>query len=75
MSDRRNFISFSVDFLFNTTYEATDDMTISVLLTYLNAAMPLDKHEDFDTSEVTKAAVAMHEKGKIAFEGDVLRRL
>lgn len=62
-----------MDYLFATTYESSDDMTISALLTYLNAAMPPDKHEDFDTSEVVKAAVALQEKGHIAFEGDMLR--
>ncbi|KDQ26273.1 hypothetical protein PLEOSDRAFT_1077315 [Pleurotus ostreatus PC15] len=48
-------------------------MTISSLLTYLNAAMPPDKHEDFDTSEVVKAVAAFKEKGKVIFEGDTLR--
>lgn len=69
----KNFIFASVDHLFATTYESSDDMSISALLTYLNAAMPQDKHEDFDTSEVIKAASALQEKGRIAFEGDMLR--
>ncbi|TFK37321.1 hypothetical protein BDQ12DRAFT_156071 [Crucibulum laeve] len=72
-SGRKHFIFASVDYLFATTYESTDDMSISALLTYLNAAMPQDKHEDFDTSEVVKAAAAMQEKGRILFEGDMLR--
>jgi hypothetical protein len=71
----KQFIAASIDHLFRTTYECTDDMTVSWLLAYLNAAMPPDKHEDFDTSEVTKAAVALHERGRIIFEGDVLRRM
>jgi hypothetical protein len=55
-------------------------MTISALLTFLNAAMPPDKHEDFDTAEVVKAAAAIKERGSgiggrgnIVFEGDMLR--
>jgi len=48
-------------------------MSISALLAYLNAAMPQDKHEDFDTSEVARAVAAMKEKGRIIFEGDMLR--
>jgi hypothetical protein len=48
-------------------------MSISALLAYLNAAMPPDKHEDFDTSEVARAVAAMKEKGKVVFEGDMIR--
>ena len=48
-------------------------MSISTLLTYLNAAMPVDKYEDFDTSEVVKGVVALEEKGKVKFEGDMVR--
>jgi hypothetical protein len=48
-------------------------MSVSTLLSYLNAAMPIDKFEDFDTSEVIKAAVALQDKGKILIEGDMLR--
>lgn len=59
-----------------TTYETSDDMTISALLTFLNAAMPPDKHEDFDTAEVVKAVAALTKErggGSIVFEGDMLR--
>jgi len=59
--------------LFNSTYEPTDELTIAALVTYLNAALPPDKHEDFDTAEVTKAAMAMQTRGHFVFEGDVLR--
>lgn len=60
--------------MFSTTFErGTDDMTVSALLAYLNAAMPADKHEDFDTTEVARALAALKEKGRIVFEGDVLR--
>jgi hypothetical protein len=62
-----------------TTYETSDDMTISALLTFLNAAMPPDKHEDFDTAEVVKTVAALTKErggdggGGIVFEGDMLR--
>ena len=48
-------------------------LTIASLVTYLNAAMPPDKHEDFDTGEVTKAAMALQSRGQFVLEGDVLR--
>lgn len=70
---RRTFISASVSYLFATTYESSDDMSISALLTYLNAAMPQDKHEDFDTTEVVKGVTALQERGRIVLEGDILR--
>ncbi|KAN0088339.1 hypothetical protein V8E55_005396 [Tylopilus felleus] len=70
---RMNFIFSSIAYLFMVTYESTDDMTISSLLTHLNAAMPPDKHEDFDTAEVAKAVAALSDKGDIIFEGDTLR--
>jgi hypothetical protein len=52
-------------------------MSVSALLTYLNAAMPTDKHEDFDTGEVARAAgaLAAREKERYALEGDMLRLL
>ena len=61
--------------LFTTTYKSSDDLTISALLIYLNAAMPSDKHEDFDTTEVVKAVVTLQDQGEISFEGDTLRLL
>ncbi|KXN83521.1 hypothetical protein AN958_01345 [Leucoagaricus sp. SymC.cos] len=70
---RRAFISVSVSYLFATTYESTDDMSISALLTYLNAAMPQDKHEDFDTTEVVKGVTALQDKGKVVLQGDNIR--
>jgi len=48
-------------------------MAISSLLAYLNAAIPLDKHEDFDTAEVAKAVALLQDRGDIIFEGDLLR--
>lgn len=70
---RLEFAFKSVRYLFKTTYERSDDLTIATLVTYLNAAIPPDKHEDFDTTEVTKAAIALHERGDFVLEGDTLR--
>ena len=50
-------------------------MTVSALLTFLNAAMPPDKHEDFDTTELVKVVAALHERGQVLFEGDSIRRV
>lgn len=72
---RIEFISRSVQYLFRTTYDHTDELTIAALVTYLNAAIPPDKHEDFDTTEVTKTAMVLRERGEFSFEGDVLRML
>lgn len=72
-SGRTSFIYSSIAYLFMTTYEPKDEMTISSLLAYLNAAIPLDKHEDFDTAEVAKAVALLQERGDIIFEGDLLR--
>lgn len=63
----------AVSHLFSSTYEPSDELTIASLVTYLNAAMPPDKHEDFDTAEVTKAAMALQARGQFVLEGDVLR--
>lgn len=70
---RIEFISRSVQYLFRTTYDHTDELTIAALVTYLNAAIPPDKHEDFDTTEVTKTAMVLRERGEFSFEGDILR--
>ncbi|KAI0075320.1 hypothetical protein K474DRAFT_1709125 [Panus rudis PR-1116 ss-1] len=70
---RLDFAFASVRHLFKTTYSRADDLTIATLVAYLNAAMPPDKHEDFDTKEVTKAAMALHERGDFVLEGDVIR--
>ena len=48
-------------------------MRVSALLAYLNAAMPPDKHEEFDTAEVARAVGALAGRGRVVFEGDVLR--
>jgi hypothetical protein len=49
-------------------------MSVSTLLTFLNAAMPQDKHEDFDTGELVRAVAEFHQQGHVLFEGDILRR-
>ncbi|OCH96286.1 hypothetical protein OBBRIDRAFT_787362 [Obba rivulosa] len=72
-SGRLDFVFRSARHLFKSTYEGTDELTIAALVTFLNAAMPPDKHEDFDTAEVTKAAMALHEMGEFILQGDVLR--
>ena len=48
-------------------------MTINALLNYLNAAMPVDKYEDFDVQEVAKAVKSLSDKGKLVLEGDSVR--
>ncbi|KAI0339386.1 hypothetical protein BDW22DRAFT_1336029, partial [Trametopsis cervina] len=72
-SGRLEFVSGSTRYLFKTTYSQTDELTIAALVTYLNAAVPPDKHEDFDTTEVIKAATTLRDRGEFVFEGDVLR--
>ena len=71
--DRLDFVSRSVRHLFRITYARSDELTIAALVTYLNAAMPPDKYEDFDTAEVTKMTMALHERGTVVFEGDIIR--
>ncbi|TFY76401.1 hypothetical protein EWM64_g7612, partial [Hericium alpestre] len=72
---RLKFVLHSISYLFQTTYEQSDDLTMAALVAYLNTAMPPDKHEDFDTAEVTRAAKTLADRGKIAFEGDTLKLL
>lgn len=76
---RNHFVSHSIAYLFQTTYDtspsAGDELSISALVAYLNAAMPMDKHEDFDTSEVVRCVGALREKGRLLLEGDVVRKV
>ncbi|KAJ7215051.1 hypothetical protein GGX14DRAFT_696581 [Mycena pura] len=73
-SGRRGFVWASVEYLFRTTHEASDDLSVSALLAYVNAAMPTDKHEDFDTGEVARAAAALAARGRsFVLEGDMIR--
>ena len=48
-------------------------MTIESLVNYLNAAMPTDKHEDFDVTEVTKAASSLARAGSLVLQGNLVR--
>jgi len=72
---RLNFTRHSIAYLFRTTYTAADALTIAALVAYMNAALPPDKHEEFDTAEVTRAAKTLHDRGNVAFEGDTLKLL
>lgn len=63
----------SLTHLFATTYAPGDALRVAALLAYLNAAMPPDKHEEFDTAEVARAVGALAGRGRVVFEGDVLR--
>ena len=68
-----SFIAHSVRYLFRTTYERTDELNIAALVNYVNAAMPIDKHEDFDTAEVAKAVASLNSRGVLILEGDVVK--
>ena len=70
---RTHFVHTSVTLLLSTTYAPSDALRVSALLAYLNAAMPPDKHEEFDTTEVARAVGALAGRGRVVFEGDVLR--
>ncbi|KAJ3904987.1 hypothetical protein F5879DRAFT_800541 [Lentinula edodes] len=76
---RKQFVSHSIAYLFQTTYDcspcSSDELSISALVAYLNAAMPMDKHEDFDTAEVVRCVGALREKGRVLLEGDVVRKV
>ncbi|KAG6816377.1 hypothetical protein H0H87_006589 [Tephrocybe sp. NHM501043] len=71
-SGRRHFIAASIAQLRSTTYEPQDEMSVSALLTYLNAAVPADKYEDFDTAEVVRALGVLRERGRVRLEGDLI---
>lgn len=66
------FISASVEHLFKTTYDRGDELSVGALVNYLNAAMPADKHDDFDVQEVTRAAASLAKTGVLVLEGDRL---
>ena len=72
---RLTFTRHSIAYLFRTTYTPADALTIAALVAYMNAALPPDKHEEFDTAEVTRAAKTLHDRGRVAFEGDTLKLL
>ncbi|KAJ2933994.1 hypothetical protein H1R20_g3102, partial [Candolleomyces eurysporus] len=60
---RKRFVASSIVYLLETTYEWTDDLTIPPLLTYLNATMPIDKHEEFTRAEVVEHLVVLYGGG------------
>ncbi|KAI0820269.1 hypothetical protein BC628DRAFT_1505971 [Trametes gibbosa] len=70
---RLAFVGRSIRHLYRVAYERADELTIAALVTYLNATLPPDKHEEFDTAEVTKAAAALHERRLFVVAGDVIR--
>lgn len=72
---RLDFTRSSIAYLFRTTYTPADSLTIAALVAYMNAALPPDKHEEFDTAEVTRAAKTLHDRGGVVFEGDTLKAL
>ncbi|KAI9440998.1 hypothetical protein H4582DRAFT_1513862 [Lactarius indigo] len=74
-ADRLTFTRHSIVYLFRTTYTAADALTIAALVAFMNAALPPDRHEEFDTAEVTRAAKTLHDRGRVAFEGDTLKLL
>jgi hypothetical protein len=75
LAQRLDFTRTSVAYLFRTTYTLTDLLTIAALVAFMNAALPPDKHEEFDTAEVTRAAKTLHDRGSVVFEGDTLKPL
>ncbi|KAF8268837.1 hypothetical protein EI94DRAFT_1095948 [Lactarius quietus] len=74
-ADRLSFTRHAIAYLFRTTYTPADALTIAALVAYMNAALPPDRHEEFDTAEVTRAAKTLHDRGRVAFEGDTLKLL
>lgn len=72
---RLDFTRNSIVYLFRTTYTSADSLTIAALVAYMNAALPPDRHEEFDTAEVTRAVKTLHDRGSVAFEGDMLKPL
>ncbi|KAJ7587865.1 hypothetical protein C8J56DRAFT_1082229, partial [Mycena floridula] len=72
-SFRKLFIAYSITHLFSTTFTPHDNLTISALVSYLNGAMPQDRREDFDTSEVVKGVFSLSERGRVRLEGDVIK--
>ncbi|KAF7325021.1 hypothetical protein MKEN_00544500 [Mycena kentingensis (nom. inval.)] len=72
-SGRASFIASSITHLFRTTHAPTDALSISALVAYVNAAVPPDRYEDFDTEEVARGAGAFCAAPETGFvmEGDV----
>ncbi|KNZ74461.1 hypothetical protein J132_06838 [Termitomyces sp. J132] len=63
---------FAITYLRSTTYEPADEMSVSALVAYLNAAVPVDKYEDFDTGEVVRVLGGLRERARVRLEGDLV---
>ncbi|KAK7044007.1 hypothetical protein VNI00_008176 [Paramarasmius palmivorus] len=75
-TSRNRFIHHSILHLFSTTFSPSEDeLSVSMLLAYLNAAMPEGKWEDFDTNEVVKVVSGFKDVGKerVSLEGDLIK--
>ncbi|EEB98220.1 hypothetical protein MPER_02315 [Moniliophthora perniciosa FA553] len=73
---RNRFIHHSIHHLFSSTFSLSEDeLSVSTLLAYLNAAMPEGRWEDFDTGEVVRAVVGFRDVGReiVELEGDLIR--
>ncbi|KAH8828026.1 hypothetical protein DL96DRAFT_1680342 [Flagelloscypha sp. PMI_526] len=70
---RQAFIWSSIRHLYVTTYEDTDELSISALHNYLAAAVPQDKFEDFDVAEIVRTLAVLRERGKIVLVEDVIK--
>ncbi|TDL19331.1 hypothetical protein BD410DRAFT_830449 [Rickenella mellea] len=62
---RTNFIVQSIQYLYTVTHEQTEEIFIQDLIAYLNAAMPMGKHEDFDAAEVSHVVSAFVRSSQI----------
>jgi hypothetical protein len=60
---RAAFVQRSIAHLYGMTYERTNELTLASLLAHLNCAVPPDKHGDFDTTEVLRAATVLQARG------------
>ncbi|KAH8111768.1 hypothetical protein DFH11DRAFT_576855 [Phellopilus nigrolimitatus] len=72
---RLAFIAASIRHLFGTTYaRGADALSVGALVNYLNAALPPDKHEEFDVREVSAACGgALAKAGRVVLRGDEVR--
>lgn len=71
--NRQAFIWSSICHLYSTTYETTDELSISALNNYLAAAVPQDKFEDFDVAEIVRTLASLRERGEIVLVEDIIK--
>jgi len=71
---------WSISHLFHTSYSPqADELSVSALLTYLNAALPPDKYDEFDFREVVRIVDALSRERKfrdasyLKLNGDMIR--